>query len=170
MSQARRVKDISKPKNLQISQLSTSPTRESIFTTDKKESSGLNKSKLLNLDRDQSTSALGVTGCAPENWPTVWLQPNGNMQHRLKINEMLSDYLNKDLSHLDSHQELYYKQEEPNTRYQSLKSLDTKPLADNSHLPDNYGQLLQDSDRDLATIAAVGHSLDQWQTQDCARD
>lgn len=44
--------------------------------------------------------AAEVVGCSPDNWPTVWLSPDGSMQHRLKTNEILDDYLNKDLVHL----------------------------------------------------------------------
>ena len=48
-----------------------------------------------------TTIAASVAHGSPDNWPTVWQSPDGKMQHRLKTNEMLQDYLmNQDLLHL----------------------------------------------------------------------
>ena len=56
--------------------------------------------KILLTEKEPQTLAAEVVGCSPDNWPTVWLSPDGSMQHRLKTNEILDDYLNKDLVHL----------------------------------------------------------------------
>ena len=67
---------------------------------DKSRVSALSKNRMK--EKEIATVAGGVVGTAPENWPTVWLEPGGIMQHRQKTNEMLEDYLNKDLDHLGS--------------------------------------------------------------------
>ena len=52
----------------------------------------------------------GAFASSPKNWPTVWVRDNGQLEHRERTQELLEDYLNKDLSHLKNHQiREYYK-------------------------------------------------------------
>ena len=97
-------------------------------------------------------------GCSPDNWPTVWLSPDGSMQHRLKTNEILDDYLNKDLVPLGDSSITQPSQ------YESTLASNSRPSLE--HLPTLYEQLVSTKGFIGGNkSAALNNSREKWQVQ-----
>ena len=97
-------------------------------------------------EKETKSVAGSATGIAPENWPTVWLSPDGVMQHRQKTNEMLEDYLNKDLHHVGKPNHDMHDLSQQTSSYQSLNDNNNNGQS-LDHLPTSYEQLLQPAEQ-----------------------